>query len=508
MSIRLWKEVRALSLAWIVALFLPIVAMKTDFLVQQCWIFLCGAGYLGLGAMSFGYEINHGTLPLLLSQPVSRRRLWLEKTAVLAVVMGVTFLAHVVVCILFKLSLVLAFEILLAAVCAFLVCPAMTLIVKNTLAAAVFTPIVLAVVGLGVFGITDLLYPARVEAMNGGDTLVYFQVIPAVAAAGVIFVIGYFIFQRLECREFLGREVGLAWLLAPGRWLLTASGPGTWWSSLVLKELQLHRLNFFLAFLFVLACLASAFHAWLKPVLIYGDDFFYRMPFLIYWAIAPLTIGAVPIAEERQLGVLEWQMAMPPARGKQWAIKAIVTYLVGVAWLVILPVACLIGLYRPLQIPFFENDLQVAWTCVAALGLMTLAFYTSSLCATTLRTVLVTLAALISVSLSMAAFFWIPSVLDYYTQFLWRCESEQLLKFLISSSPFGVLFTISLFTAMGIGVISALILGLCRVNYLANDPRRWFVKTQWVIVVLGVDLLVNSLIYFSNLLAEFKITPL
>src|SRR4051812_28807110 len=46
------------------------------------------AGLVMLPAMSFGSEFHNRTFPLLLSQPLSRRRIWSEKTLALLLAIG------------------------------------------------------------------------------------------------------------------------------------------------------------------------------------------------------------------------------------------------------------------------------------------------------------------------------------------------------------------------------------------------------------------------------------
>ena len=86
--LRLWKEARALLPTWaamaaLIALpFLLQHELPMDFAIPAYWV-----GCALLGPVCFGQEFQHRTMGLLLSQPVSRRRLWWEKMFVLGVAM-------------------------------------------------------------------------------------------------------------------------------------------------------------------------------------------------------------------------------------------------------------------------------------------------------------------------------------------------------------------------------------------------------------------------------------
>src|SRR5437870_2932729 len=99
---------------------------------------------------------------------------------------------------------------------------------------------------------------------------------------------------------------------------------------LIQKELQLHRSNFFLALGAVLLWGILYFSAsWarmpLTPQTTLGamiQAFYYFLLLPILWILLPLTIGASTVAGERTIGVLDWALAFPVSRSKQWAIKA------------------------------------------------------------------------------------------------------------------------------------------------------------------------------------------
>ena len=85
--LRLWKETRALLPFW--AAMAGLIGIPALFRVQEgvamsvsAYVFGCAL----LGSVIIGQEFQHRTMGLLLSQPVSRRRIWWEKMFVLGVV--------------------------------------------------------------------------------------------------------------------------------------------------------------------------------------------------------------------------------------------------------------------------------------------------------------------------------------------------------------------------------------------------------------------------------------
>jgi len=108
--------------------------------------------------------------------------------------------------------------------------------------------------------------------------------------------------------------------------------------NLIRKELRLHQLSFFLAGLFCLV--------WLLVLIVIAwrlDDGQTLAGLVMAWFVAILvtTVGAVTIAEERHLGLLDWHRTLPFATGKQWLIKVAVA--LSLAAFLGLALPCLLG---------------------------------------------------------------------------------------------------------------------------------------------------------------------
>src|SRR6266699_3330174 len=92
MEQRIRKEFRALLAPWLLALLLAMTALwwrpSTDEDASLVlWLACFSLGMVLLAVAAFGREFSHETLRALLSQPISRSRLWLEKAGVLALAM-------------------------------------------------------------------------------------------------------------------------------------------------------------------------------------------------------------------------------------------------------------------------------------------------------------------------------------------------------------------------------------------------------------------------------------
>ncbi len=506
MRTRLWKELRALFVPWLVAILLPLVyvgLLRGSSVWYTLYPFACGLSYLCLCALVFGAEFIHGTMPWLLAQPISRHRLWFEKMGVLTLALGSAVGGHLVVSRYIEplradeawLPIILAAYIYLAT-------PALALILKNTLAAVVFTPGLLWGIDFLFFAVVNLFAGERVLEWRTSSWEIYLLLLPAAILALVLFVAGYVRFLRLESREAMTRELGFDWLLWPLERLTRACGrQGAWWTSLLLKELRLQRLNFLLALAFVVACFSCVVFQWLWPR--QYEPVFGRLPFIIFWIIAPLTIGAVSMAEERQLGLAEWQLTLPPSRWKHWMIKTAVTLGVGGLLLFVLPLAVWQAMEPRLQLTMFDNPTQVVMTYFACFGGMLLAMYASSLCGSTLRAVLLAMAGLVAIALAQPVIATTVPVVNLYTEFYLGQEMTIGTRTFVATSSFGVPLTVWLITALCVLISAIGLLAFCWSNYLANDARRRQVKLQWVVVVFGGSAAVQTVFCLVDWIHEF-----
>jgi len=98
MERRIRREFRALLAPWLLALLLATTALwwrpgTDENAAVVLWLACFALGMVLLAVAAFGKEFSHDTLRALLSQPISRSRLWLEKAGALALAMVGVFLA-------------------------------------------------------------------------------------------------------------------------------------------------------------------------------------------------------------------------------------------------------------------------------------------------------------------------------------------------------------------------------------------------------------------------------
>jgi hypothetical protein len=398
------KEVRALFPTYAAALVTIVVGSfghDHTFIVAGLLAFAFGS--IALGAQSFGHEYSHRTLGLLLSQPFDRRRLFLYKFAVLFVMLltltaATLWMFHDVL----RLASSPHTEpsmFLLAAGCGLFVAPWLTLVSRSTLAAVVFTvaiPGVLAVGSdLGGAAIYGLQNAAQIDRFK---LVVFWPGMVTICAIGAI--ASWRMFMRLEVIEGPGPAIQLpGWV--GGRSEATAealSRPRHCVRMLLAKELRLHQMACVVAALFVVSWLAVTALERSVP-----DP--HRLPLnglaVLYGGVMAMLIGAMASAEERHLGTAEWQILLPMPAWQQWALKASVA----------LGLALLLGVGLPAAlrylVPAGDDVHQVAraWREVtgAVVILTSASLYVSSLCASGVRALVLTLPTMVASALFVVA---------------------------------------------------------------------------------------------------------
>ncbi|MCB1124979.1 MAG: ABC transporter permease [Verrucomicrobiae bacterium] len=297
-----------------------------------------------LGVQVFGGEFTHGTATLLLTHPLSRRSLWWTKVRQLLPVVGMVVAADTVIAAAAGLIWDPAGWLLdhAAAVLAGAGGGLFFSLLTRQTGAAIWLG-ALGSLGVGAFlqlGISllppDWQWRRRLEGVLMGFWSVW----------GIAYGVTCYWLAR---RRFLRFEDLPAWsgeLHWRGRDLkVTATHPeapppgGTRRAirrALRRKEWRLQQLNWVVA-----GCLASLTVAvalslrardgwirleWVMPVL------------LLVWGLLPLMVGAAAVSEERRLGMLEIQQALPVTVGRQWWLKVRQAFLVSLLLGVVVPV--------------------------------------------------------------------------------------------------------------------------------------------------------------------------
>lgn len=382
------------------------------------YVFGCAA----LGAFSIGHEYSNRTLPLLLSLPASRRRLFTVKLTVLtAMLLGLSVVAMAGV-----LDRLLRGGLSDAAVVGLLsflgglfLAPWLTMVCRNPLAGAVFA----TVIGGSMLAVGEvvaiLTYGASLAHTRDADGVKL-----AVASWGMLMicaaaaVASWRMFMRLEAID--GRD---SHMRLP-RWLRhrrTAAAPDVvrlrrlhpvW--LLTKKELHLQHLTLVVAGLYVLGWLSILLlgRAVAGPV----DQPLVVLTAIFGVAVAMLS-GSIASAEERQFGTLESQVLLPMAMAKQWAVKSGVV--VGLAVLLAIGLPILLGYIGLPAEDLRINPWYLGMVVIVAAG----SLYVSSLCSSGLRALLMSppvfLAVLVLFNvLGPAIQFYAPPMLGLATVFV------------------------------------------------------------------------------------------
>ena len=159
------------------------------------------------------------------------------------------------------------------------------------------------------------------------------------------------------------------------------------WLEMLGKELHLQQMTFVVSGLYVAA--------WFAAVLV-GESLFparravyMSVATLLHAGAIPLLVGSLASAEERQLGTLGWQVLLPIAAWRQWAVKAAVVLLLSLGLAIGVP-AILYALFAS-----GPGPVPLTWPPAAAIAAVaTLSLYASSLSTNGMRALLASAAAI------------------------------------------------------------------------------------------------------------------
>ena len=390
-----WKEVRGLGSTWLTAAALLVAVgfvetgLDTVLDVQQpragarqlTVLFYVGACAL-LGALSIGQEFTDRTLAGLLAQPAARSSVLLHKLGVVAAMLlalgglawayGLTPLAvarawpeisptgRVLVTVLPVLGGVL-------------LTPCLTLLTRSALAGSVFTIALSLAMVIGSQAAVPWLYgdAATLAQANARFLDIFVHTMLAVVVLSALLM--WRLFMRLEAIEGRGLELHLpAWLFKPRVHLAAARSARSVWQQMLGKELHLQQITFVVSGLYVAA--------WLAVVLV-GESLFptrragyMTVATLLHAGAIPLLAGSLASAEERQLGTLGWQVLLPIAAWRQWAVKAAVVLVLSLGLAIGVP-AILYALFAS-----GPGPVRLGWPPAAAIAAVaTVSLYASSL---------------------------------------------------------------------------------------------------------------------------------
>ena len=381
-------------------------------------------GLILLASLSFGTELQQRTLPLLLSQPIDRSRLWGEKLFVLVAAIGSAVLAAALFLALlsivrpftgeaqlalplFETKEALLFGVfLLATVCS---CGFWTLVAGSSIGGFVFT-IAGQFLAAAVIIAPLAWIHARDESFDDSQTFPALTVTLLVYSV-ILLWLSWRKFLRLEVRSHRGGYAaagyGAAWQKLPWSNLLVCR-PREKLRNLIRKELHLEKPVFLLATVFVGCWLAACLVQWLRPKqnIIYVFDVMSSL----YAPLTALLAGCVPLGEEKGLELTAAQLALPFSQRVQWLVKLAVGAGTAAALCLVLPFSLFLatGMLFDISTSGLMNPKDHGLEALAAVsGLAFLAaFWAISMTPNTVRGALVAVCGLIGLGACAALGAW------------------------------------------------------------------------------------------------------
>lgn len=373
------KEARPLFGPWSAVMLTGLVSLIRP-LHSVEWIGLLGMvlGIPLLAALPFGNEFQNRTLSLLLSQPVGRARIWIEKSCI-------AFAAVASAVLVFAFSPLFAETLpdhgqqvhVLALILAVLASATFwTLIARSTVGGiALSVGAVLLVAGFSSLA-------AGIGA-NNLFVLTHFttiSIIPLLGYAGLMLWLGE---RTLSRYQVTGTMAGDDLLTTGSNVLLGAfsnraqSSPARPFGNLIHKELRLLRPVWLLTVLAGSAWACFALVELLRQQKTVGTLPVAIIAFAISSAlIIAILAGCLSLGEEKTSGTYAWHRTLPISAARQWLTKLLVALFVSFICAGLIPVLLLIAgrHFFPFAFATEDTNFQVVWL-LGALLLTLLSFW-------------------------------------------------------------------------------------------------------------------------------------
>jgi len=292
-------------------------------------------------AAAYGTEFQYRTLSLLLSQPISRSRIWGEKFATLAIAViipgAVYFLANPLLYSpwarwlhlshvqpnLFTRATLFGGAFLLSTACS---AGFWTLTARSTLAGMVLNIGIQFALLLGLIDLTSRVVGHDVNFNESHWTILV--VSAAILYSAIFQWLGWRKFVRLQLRfamlgEGTARSESLSRLPLDLHWL--RCGPRGKMLNLLRKEVRLNKTAFLLAGILVACWALTAGLLFLLPGHQRTFEMIFDMSTLIYLPLFAVVAGATSLGEEKSLGLNTWQLILPIKARRQWILKLAVS---------------------------------------------------------------------------------------------------------------------------------------------------------------------------------------
>jgi hypothetical protein len=354
-----------------------------------------------LASLPFGSEFQHRTIVLLLSQPVSRTRIWFEKwmaaVIVLALLSGVAFTFVVLRVPEGEWPIIPALGFIVMVACS---APLWTLVARSTIGGLTFTMSVIMMLELAANYVLYRATGSKLDQEVFGRAAVLDFV--RMGYAAITLCAGWLVFSRFQAVA-TGLGAASAGHTHTGWAVLRARRSGAI-ANLVRKELILQRPAFLVAVLFAIG--------WFVSVALFGAGmlsprFAETLAAILLAGHIPLVIvlaGTVPLGEDTALGLRDWHLTLPIPARIQWAIKLLVA----------IAVVALLALVVPALFTYAASRLtsgRIAGIArygspsfqLLVVGAVMLAFWCSTMFGDTLKASVATGAAVLGVALCSAS---------------------------------------------------------------------------------------------------------
>ncbi len=351
MNVRLKKEIQSVLWPWLaVALLglLPIfgwVLPAEDFNTSfRTFNTLSSAGFFFgvvlLSTLPFGEELNLRTMPMLLSQPITRWQVWREKLRITFLTIASIVLIYLVSYLPFisliehELKIIVAFLI-------FTLCSATfwTLLARSTIGGAVLCLFSQAVIMLIAYAFTQKSYFTAGMWMRSSQTENLLVAI-SLMLSPILLWLGWRMFSKLQPSGNWDNESPISFeSKATGSKLallrMSSISP---FRNIILKELRLYKPVFVMISLFASLWLAAALtnHFTSQKQVVLSN--LLNGITLIYVPLVLLISGCISLGEEKNLGIHLTNLTSPISTARQWLLKIIVATLVGISGGIIVPI--------------------------------------------------------------------------------------------------------------------------------------------------------------------------
>lgn len=371
------KEIRALAFPWLSCLTAIVLASSSVPVFRDFEVVAYFLGVSALGGLSMGHEYSNRTLPILLSLPSPRGRLFIVKWSVLAVMLlSIGAITGATATNLREFTD--ARFLWLPVLCSLCIGPWMTMWCRNPLGGMIFC------MGLPgtVFVAVQLIY-FWTTGVTVTEDFLFPRIALVVSAVGA--VMSWRTFMRLEAIDGSGRDLQLpAWSSAASATVTRRNPIGL----LIGKELGIQQIP--------LALGGAMIVGWMVAMTLRGHVTHITEIFNVLMVVLILPnaviIGAVAAADERQLGTHEWQLLLPVPASRQWVVKVVVALSLTIVLCVLLPSPLVYFMNGPTAreaFPLLRPTIVLIAAVITALGL-----YFSSLSTSGLRAIVLAVAAI------------------------------------------------------------------------------------------------------------------